>query len=490
MRGGVAKIGLIGIAMALLLPGVYPQDSADPVILTRILSEARTEAEKVKGEDSRILLLGNLAAAEAQLGNISLAQSEAERLEPIVTAPPHYGNCNYIYEQIIRTQVRTGDSEAAYRTAQRISGSKDEAFYVIAVELAKQGKFNEAIGAISQTNRPGNVLRRAQVFRELAVAAANKGDTRQAAMLFDRAEDLSAQLRTEAGIQQATIQLPLEVAASRQACGDVAPAARMFSEYQIIIRGVGDDSKRQQYMYQFAALAARGGDFDLARKVLSQITDPMRKAQAGAAIVREYLADGIGDADAAFSIASKIPGLADRVNSLASVASAQARKGDENAARRAIDICQKLLKEASAEFKPWGTLAVASAEYELGDMTRAAELCDEAIALAKRLTIHPERERLTLLSEIATLRISFGDEEGALATARLAEGESLIGEVAEIESEKGHADSALRWSEKLSDPEQKANALLGIVRGLSVKQKNSQEPRNASYPRCKMLSDP
>ncbi len=490
MRERFVRIGLIGIAMFLLRPGVYSQDSGDPGFLKRILSEARTEAEKVKDEVSRDVLLENLAAAEAQVGDIPLAQSEAERLEQIVKAPPQYGDCDYLYEQIIRAQVWTGDSEAAYRTTQRITGSKDEAFYTMAVEMAKQGKLSEAISVINQTDRPDNVRRRAQVFRELAVAAAIKGDAAQAAMLFDRAESLSAQLRQEAGIQAATIELPLDLAASRRACGDVPAAARMFSEYRLVIGGIGDDSKRQQYMYVLAAAAAHGGDFDLAKQVLLQITDPMRKAQVGTALVLEYLADGIEDTDAAFSVASNIPSLEARVSSLASVASAQARKGDKNAARRTIDICQKLLKDASADFKPWGTLSIASAEYELADKTRAAELCDEAIILARRFTIHPERERLILLSNIARLRASFGDEDGALATARQAEGDSLIEDVAEVESEKGHAASALQWSEKLSNPKQKASALLGIVRGLLDKRQKLQEPRNASNPRCKMSSEP
>jgi cytochrome c-type biogenesis protein CcmH/NrfG len=485
MRAHFIRIGLIVIAMLLLHVGVYPQNSDDPDLLKQILSHARTEAEKVKDEDSRLVLLENLAAADAKVGNISLAQSEAERLEPIVRTPPNYGDCNYIYEQIVRTQARAGDSEAAYRTAQRISGSKDEAFYTIAVEMAKQGKFSEAIVAINQTIRPGNVRRRAQVFRELAVAAAIEGDQEQAAMLFDRAEDLSAQLRKEAGIQQATIQLPLEVAASRRACGNVAAATSMFSEYRLVIGGVSDDSKRQQYMYEFAAAAAHGGDFDSARKVLSQITDPMRKTQASAAIVHEYLAEGLEDTDAAFSVASSIPSLEYRVSSLASVASAQARKGDKDGAQRTIDICQKLLIHASDDFRAWGTLSVAEAEYELGDKTRANELCDEAIVLTKQFRIHPEREGHSLQAYVARLRASFGDQDGALATARQAGGGSLIQEVAEVESEKGQGASALQWSEKLSDPEEKANALLGIVQGLLDKQQKLQVPGSPSHPRCK-----
>jgi tetratricopeptide (TPR) repeat protein len=490
MRERFVRIGLIVIVLSLLRSGIYSQGSGDPAFLTRILSEARTETEKVKDEVSRVVLLQNIAATEARVGNVSLAQSEAERLEPVVKTPPLYGDCNFIYEQIIRAQVRTGDSEAAYRTAQRITGSKDEAFYAIAQEMAKQGKFSGALSAINQTNRSGNVLRKAQVFRELAIIAVNTGGAAQAARLFDLAESLSAQLREEAGIQTATMQLPLDVAASRRECGDVPAATRMFSEYRLVIGGIGDDSKRQQYMYDLAAAAARGGDFDLAKQVFSQITDPMRKAQAGDAIVREYLADGVGDTGAALSVATVIPTLEARVNSLALVASAQARNGDKNAARQTIDICQKLLKETSDDFKPWGTLAIASAEYDLGDMTRAAELCDKAIVLAKRFTIHPERERLTLLSEIARLRASFGDEDGALATAMQAEGGSLIEDVAEVESEKGHAASALEWTEKLNNPEQKASALLAIVRGLLDKQEKSQEPRNASNPRCRMQPQP
>jgi hypothetical protein len=463
------------------------RNPADTAVLRQVLSEARTQAEQVKDETSRLVLLENLAAAEARAGNIKLAQSEAERLEPIVKAPPNYGDCNYIYEQILRAQARAGDYDAALRTIQRISGiggSKDEGYYALAEELANQGKLDQVIGLIEQTSRPDNVISRARVFLELAVASTKSGDTEHAAVLFDRAESLSAQLLHEAGVQSASVGVFLDVAARRRTCGSPGTARRMFSEAQQVIGRVTDDSKRQQYLCMLASAAARGGDFDLAKEIQVHITDPLQEAQAGVAIVDAYLAEPIPDTESGRTVALNIRMLEMRISSLNSVAAAQARKGERDAARKTLNASKRLLELVADDWKPWGTLGLASAEYELGDRTQAGHLCDETIELTSRFNIHPERQRALALNEVAGLRASFGDEAGALDTARHAERDSLFEDIAEVEAEKGQASSALKWTEKLKDPEQKAGALLGIARGLLDKQQSSLEHKNASYPNC------
>jgi len=210
----------------------------------------------------------------------------------------------------------------------------------------------------------------------------------------------------------------------------------------------------------------------------------MRSAQAGAAIVRAHLDNGLEDTDAAFAAASNIPLSEERISALALVASAQARKGQKEKAQSTIKACQNLIQDTSADYKPWGKLSLAAAEYELGHRAQAAQLCDQAIGLTGGFTIHPERERALLFLIAARLRASFGDETGALATVKRSGQTSLFDDVAQAEAEAGLKDSALKWIARLKDPEQKASALLGVVRGELDRQQQAQLRENL-YPRCK-----
>jgi len=241
----IGEVGLAGILATLIVGSANAEDPADATFLRKVLSQARIQALGVRDKTYSITLLENLAAAEARVGNLRLAESEADRLEPVVKAPPHYGNCNHIFEEILRAQARLGDNNTAYRTIQRIAGNKDEAYYALAQELAKKGEFDQARAAVEQTSRPDNVRRRAEVFLELATFSTRSGDLGRAASLFDQSESLSAKLLREAGVQAGTIELTLEVAARRRACGSAEAAARMFSESRLLIGGIADDSRRQ-----------------------------------------------------------------------------------------------------------------------------------------------------------------------------------------------------------------------------------------------------
>jgi hypothetical protein len=223
----------------------------------------------------------------------------------------------------------------------------------------------------------------------------------------------------------------------------------------------------------------------LAREVFQEITDPMRKSQAGQGIVHGYLDNGINDSKTAFAIAAQIEDEQEHVSALADIAMMQARSGDTAGSWKTIGMCEDLLTNITADWKMYSTIGLAAVAYELGDRKVGDGLCDKAISLSERLTIHPERNRTMALESIAEMREERGDFVGALRMAMLDSDARMLRELAETEAYKGNADSALKWIAKLKDPYHKASSLLAVVSGELGREQNTREPRNSAIPRCK-----
>jgi tetratricopeptide (TPR) repeat protein len=468
---------------ALLCLSARPENQLTNADLERIVSEARTQVNKIKYEPNHLILLENLASTEARLGNIQFALSEAERLEPIEKAPPNFGNCDWIYQSVSRAQMRAGDTEGAIQTAQRMQ-DKVSALYYLAEELANERMVDRAVTLVGQMGKPLFPRDKPKIFLELAVITAKNGDGGRANELFDRAESLVADLQRQRGARPGFVDLSLDIAASRQLCGDRLAAVRMFRESRELILGIKDESLRDQFLAEFVRAAAKAGGLDLAREVSLKIEDPINKLEFGAVIIRGYLDNGVYDIEAAQAILSTIPRIEERAMALSDIASMQVRKGDKDSARKTIERCRELLKNVDDDWRIWTRISLARVEYELGDRDQGARLFDEAAALSNEFTIHRDRQRSMVLSEIVRIRAEFGDEVGALRTAWIEPDASFFEDIAETEAHRGNADLALRWVRKLKDPEVRARSLLGVVSGILDTQEDSREPKSVANPRC------
>jgi tetratricopeptide (TPR) repeat protein len=480
----IANICLICMTSALLCVSAQPQKQLNDAELKRIVSEARIQTNLVKDDTSRLILLEYLAATEAAFGDIQGSLAEAERLAPLVKEPPMFGNCDDLYLSISGAQLRAGDLEGAMRTAQRANDKKSLA-YSLAENFAKNGMTELAAEVAEQQKQSPFPRDRTKIFLEIAVITAKLGDAKRAAELFDRAEAASADLLRVDGARPGVVDLALDVAVSRRLCGNPEAASRMFKESRQVILGVQDESRRQQFMFEFTSAAAKAGEFDLAREVFQEITDPMRKSQAGQGIVHGYLDNGINDSKTAFAIAAQIEDEQEHVSALTDIAMMQARSGDTAGSWKTIGMCEDLLTNITADWKMYSTIGLAAVAYELGDRKVGDGLCDKAISLSERLTIHPERNRTMALESIAEMREERGDFVGALRMAMLDSDARMLRELAETEAYKGNADSALKWIAKLKDPYHKASSLLAVVSGELGREQNTREPRNSAIPRCK-----
>jgi tetratricopeptide (TPR) repeat protein len=478
-------LGVLSIVAATFCLPAQPKHSFSDAHLKKILSQARVEAGKIKDESARLDFLVDLAASEAEVGNIEFALSEAERLEPLEKEVKHYSNCDSIYQVVSFAQIRAGDIDGAIRTVQRME-NKISPVYALVGELAKNGYIDRALDLIAtELGQPYFPRDKPQMLQELAVVTAQTGNSLRAHELFDRAEASAADLLQTAGARPGVFDLSLNIATSRRLCGDQESANRMFLESRQVALAVKDSSLQQQFLEELAAAAAKGGGFDLARQVFHQISNPGRKSQAGEEIVRAYLDNENYDTDAAVEVTSEILDFEERVMALTNVASMQARKGDKAAAQKTIALCLGLLKSVTYEWKTWRLTGLGSVEYELGDREQAAQLLEQAIASADRLPNVPDNLRSMSLTEISRIQGEFGNEAAALRTARMTNNTSDFAELARTEAEKGNANSALKWIANLKDPVQKGSSLLAVISGILDAREDLREHKSNANPHCK-----
>lgn len=322
---------------------------------------------------------------------------------------------------------------------------------------------------MEQIARPDNVRRRAQILNNLAAIAVSCGRKAYGNDLFNRADILSSELTSESGLQGATIELSLSIAAQRRLCGDVAGADHAFSTIHNLIAMVTDQERKEQYLAEFTDAAAISGDFGLAKKTSELIMEPMRRTQASEAIARALLKDGrIQEAE---MIVSTIPSL-ERISILLLIAESQ-MESQNAVVQKTLELTAKSLEDASDDYRAWDTANLASVEFKRGNRKRAVGLWKEAIKLSNRFTIHPERGKQNLIGYVARLQGEAGDEQNAMETAKLTQNDQVFFDIAEAEAANGKTESALKWINKQKRPEIKANSLLGVVSGL-LKTKESK----------------
>jgi tetratricopeptide (TPR) repeat protein len=471
--------------------------SDDLSYLIGLLNESEKQARKVSDEENRFSLLDDIAFYRARTGQIEEAQKLIKHLEPEYAK--NYSDPKYIFEEIAKQMARSGNVEAALEAA-RTAGSvsktvevvvrankskpisaneaagyaskvkqspfprqSDEALYSVAEELLKRGMLEDVNKILQQVDRPDNIRREAQVLNNLAAIAVARGWKDYGSNLFQRADALSSECISKSGLQAATVELALSIAAQRRLCGDITGANNMFSAVQKQLAKITDQSKREQYLNTFSEAAAVSGDFELAKKTLELITEPMRITQARDALVRALLAEGrIEEAE---MIEPSIPNLDTRISILLLTAELKIDR-KEASAQKTLDLLERYLEEGSDNHKAWETANLASIEYKRGNRARAISLWKEAIKLSDRFTIHPDREKANLIKYVIRLQAEAGEEQCAMETARLIEDDDVFFDIAEAESANGKTESASKWINKLKNPGKKARSLLGVVSGL------------------------
>jgi tetratricopeptide (TPR) repeat protein len=496
---------LVSASVALICcAGHHPfLHSADNNYLIQVLDESEKQARSVSDSDDRSLLLDNIALYRARIGQIDEAKRLIKELGPEYAK--NYRDPKNIFEEIARQMARSGNVDAALEGAQAAgSASKtvtvvvrksesisasdpkqssfprqsDEALYAVAKELLRRGRVEDVNKIMAQIERPDNIRRRAQILNDLAAIAVVCGLRDYGNDLFRRADALSSELTSKSGLQAATVELALSIAAQRRLCGDITGASNIFSIVQNQIQKVADQSKREQYLDSLTEAAAVSGDFELAQKTLALITESMRITQARDAIVRALLAEGRNQE--AEMLVPSVPDLDTRIRLLLLIAELQIEHKDGRV-QKTLDAITISMEGASDNAKAWETANLASIEYIRGNRKSAVGLWKEAIKLSDRFTIHPDREKPNLIQFVARSQAEVGEEQSAMETARLIQGDEVFFDIAEAESANGKVESALRWIKKEKNPKIKANSLLGVVSGLLDASDAKESTRSFRY---------
>lgn len=482
----------------------------------RLLEEAERQARKVKDEDGRLLLLENIALYRASIGQIKESKSLLKELEPHFAKT--HGSGEYVLIAIARQIARSGNVEAAIEAAlaagsasttvrvvvitdksasssegrtdadrpketqTESSWKNDEPLYAVAEEFVKRDMFEAANKIVERTARPDNIQRRAQVMNKFAAIAASGGWKSEANSLFDRAEALSSQFMSSPEVHGAAVQLSLSIAAQRRLCGDVARADRTLLGIRDLLSTIKDRERKDQFLAELVEASAVAGNFGLAQETMAVIVDPMRKMQASEAIANART--NYGQIGEALGMIPTIPSVDARISLLLSIANIQA-KSDPALARNTLEVVAKSMEDSSDNYRAWIVAELASVEYTLGNRKQAIALWKQAIRLADRFTIHPDRERLNLIANIAHQQAEVGDESDAIATAKILQSHEVFFDISETETKSGKAESALKWISGQKDPIIRAHALLGVVSGLLDSKKNKRRFGYVDLYECK-----
>jgi tetratricopeptide (TPR) repeat protein len=490
----IALMIVVIFCLELFCASVCASDHPNPA---QLLDEAERQARKAKDEDDRWALLESIAMYRAEIGQIKESKLLLKELEPHFAKS--FGSGEYILLAIARQIARSGDVEAAVEAAlaagnasttvrvvviknKAASGldsssdaerpketqpasswKNDEPLYAVAEELFRHDMYDAAIKIVEQTSRPDNIRRRAQVMNEFAAIAALRGRKHEANGLFDRAELLSNQLMSEGEVDGAAVELSLSIAAQRRLCGDGARADRTFQGIWGLLTTVKDRERKDQFLANLVDASAAVGNFQLAKEALAAIAEPMRKIQGSDALAKALL--NHGQLEEALGLINAIHSAETRIGLLLLLAEIQA-KSDPTLARKTMDVVVKSLNDSSDDYRPWFMATLASIEYTLGNRRSAIALWKQAIRLADRFTIHPDRERQNLIGYIAQLQVEVGDEKDAIAAATMLQNHDVFSDISERRAKSGKAESALKWIKRLKDPSIRAHALLGVVSGL------------------------
>jgi RNA polymerase sigma factor (sigma-70 family) len=385
-----------------------------------VLEKALVAADQITVPWAKAYAFADIAVAQARIGQAAQAKVTFRRSAEIIEKDP--GDASFGVTKLARlakARAMAGD-RAATRTAisevlksvARIDDA-DEQRNGLECAARWQAEAGNAEGVLELLGAMKNVSasKRAYILAETAGAQAKAGDLPGARVTMARAEADAERAENEAPVN----------------ANDVFHAVDAMRLAQV--RG----------MAPFAMAAAKAGDIQGARAALARA---------------RVVADRVHDEW--------------RPEPLAQVAMAYKRAGDE---KRAEEILRAALAIALGLPQPGQRIAqlarVAIVQGDSGDRQAGRETLDQAILIVSRSPLTPGSLEYQCFSA-AKARVGewAGAREFALSQTdfflRAAHVEGLCFEQAKAGEER----DALAWADALTDPLIRANALLGVVRGI------------------------
>ena len=414
----------------------------------------------------RMSLLGNIAIAQDAGG---LRADAVETLNRVVAAAREVADKTSngdIYFHIVFAQCQLSDFDGALRIAESLQGdqtryrqtylhyiardcrkagpARARTILAKSLELSKgikdiypRGLSQKMIAqAMAQNGDISGALEAMKLIGQLDEAPAETGilsffPDRQAAARRQADKHLAEQVRHEAADVLAAI------AAQQAKLGDRAAAKKTFGEAMGLILAERDGVIKTQRLRGLAEALAGSGELEAAKVAIDAIhDDEANKALALVALAKAQAASG------------NKPGASESLSTAAETANqtkALTNLINDNVARRKDETFR----------------AIAVAQVELGEI----EASLATVSAHDNKALKSEIE-----AEVAGLKARRGDIGGALKTAeRIADAGSraeALSKIAHAQSWTDQGQAALVWSSKLSLPQERALALVGVAEGV------------------------
>jgi hypothetical protein len=286
-----------------------------------------------------------------------------------------------------------------------------------------------------------------------------------------------------------------EIAAALAREGDIAGALALArgldkGDGDVFASGIRDEAVAP--LAQIALVQARAGDKAGAKATLREAFVVAQQSNGGNNGILYERLRGVLDAQREIGDVAGAKATADfikessfeRTLALASLARAQAKSGDNAAARATLREALSLASEVGPIPNLINDNPVANSNRVFREVALAqAETGDEPGALETIRSRGSDDWKSEVLAGVADIQARRDDFAGALVTARAILRADLAGEarnsIAARQARKGDTTPALEWASHLESPDQKAFALIGIAEGSALYQAESRkaEPR-------------
>ena len=445
------------ICAALYLAPVHGQDfregtpAGETAQIQAILNRALEAAADIEDPDKQANTLSSIAGLQARAGNTQAALATASAIAN------DWQRKNALM-RIASGQADAGDPQGGRETAARIDNDmlRDQALAEMARRLAADGQMDEAL-EIADTMT--SEARKAEALAFIAMARAGRKDWVGADYTFEQARQAAVAVDNDAEKVRALTQIAEMQHLARNAIGTVRTLDLAQATLEKMEPGLGRDN----LLAELARIQARAGLVGEAFQTTEKIREErwQRWALMG---IAEAQAES-GDLQTASSTIGMIPDppgeeYSDKTFALSIVAQQQSNAG---AFHEAIETVSRMPPGHSQRAHTLASIAFAQAWR--GDTTDAQRTFRQALEETSLIEDAAMREQATRI--VAGLLARAGNTSDALQAARTIQIEhersNAFSVIAHSQARRGDAPGALRWIAELDSPLLRASALLAVA---------------------------
>ena len=452
------------LASALILicaaPGLAPVHGQDfregnpagtTVQIQEILNRALEAAADIEDPDKQATILGRIANLQARAGNTKAALAAASAIAN------DWQRKNALM-LIAWGQAEAGDSQGGRETAARIDNDmlRDQALAHLARRLAADGKADEALDI---TDIMTSEARKAEALADIALARARRNDWVGADYTFEQARQAAVAVENDAE----KVRTLTEIADRQHMARNAIGTARTLDLAQATLEEMGPDGERDMLWAEIARVQARAGLVGEAFQTAQKIREERWQRWALAGIAKAQAESG--DVQTANSTIGMIPDSTgeedyDKTFALSIVAQEQSNAG---AFHEAIETVSRM---PAGHWERAHTLAsIAYAQAWRGDTTDAQRTYRQALEETNLIEDEAMREQATRI--VAVSLAQAGNTREALRTARTIQIEhersNAFSGIAHRQARRGDTAGALSWIAELDSPLLRASALLAVA---------------------------